>query len=101
MAPEERAGECVFLAFQHPVEIPGVPNTTFLKEALNSVRRYRGENELDAMQFVKLVREKTKRLHMSDDMLKRAVNVGFSGGRSEEHTSELQTLMSISYAVLC
>src|SRR3546814_9476676 len=73
MEPEERAGEGVFLAFQYPVEIPGVPNTTFLKEALNSVRRYRGEGELDAMQFVKLVRGKTKQLHMSDEDRKSVV----------------------------
>src|SRR3546814_9573082 len=78
MAPEERAAEGVFLAFQYPVEIPGAPNTTFLKEALNSVRRYRGANELVAMPFVMLVREKITRLHLRDDMLKRAVNVGFS-----------------------
>src|SRR3546814_9851838 len=85
MAPEVRAGEGVFLAFQYPVEIPGVPNTTFLKEALNSIRRYRGEGEFDAMQFVKLVRTKTKQPHMSDDMWKRAVNVGFSGGEKKRN----------------
>src|SRR3546814_3525049 len=65
MAPEERAGAGVLLAFQYTVEIPGVPNTTFLKEALNSVRRYRGENELDAMQFVQLVDRKSTRLNSS------------------------------------
>jgi len=100
MAPEERAGEGVFLAFQYPVEIPGVPNTTFLKEALNSVRRYRGEGELDAMQFVKLVREKTKMLSMSDEMLKRAVNVGFSGGEKKRNEALQMAVLEPSLAVL-
>ena len=80
LAPEERAREGVFLAFQYPVEIPGVANTIFLKEALNAIRRHRGEEDLDAMAFLKFVREKTKELGISEDMLKRAVNVGFSGG---------------------
>jgi len=100
MAPEERAGEGVFLAFQYPVEIPGVPNTTFLKEALNSVRRYRGEDELDAMQFVKLVREKTKMLSMSDEMLKRAVNVGFSGGEKKRNEALQMAILEPSLAIL-
>ncbi len=100
MAPEERAGEGVFLAFQYPVEIPGVPNTTFLKEALNSVRRYRGGDELDAMQFVKLVREKTKMLSMSDEMLKRAVNVGFSGGEKKRNEALQMAILEPSLAIL-
>ncbi len=100
MEPEERAGEGVFLAFQYPVEIPGVPNTTFLKEALNSVRRYRGEAELDAMQFVKLVREKTRQLHMSDEMLKRAVNVGFSGGEKKRNEALQMAVLEPSLAIL-
>ncbi len=100
MAPEERAGAGVFLAFQYPVEIPGVPNTTFLKEALNSVRRARGEDELDAMQFVKVVREKTKMLHMSDDMLKRAVNVGFSGGEKKRNEALQMAILEPSLAIL-
>jgi Fe-S cluster assembly ATP-binding protein len=100
MEPDERAGEGVFLAFQYPVEIPGVPNTTFLKEALNSVRRYRGEGELDAMQFVKLVREKTKMLHMSDDMLTRAVNVGFSGGEKKRNEALQMAVLEPSLAIL-
>ncbi len=81
----ERANEGVFLAFQYPVEIPGVPGMTFLREALNSKRKYHGEEELDAMQFLKLVREKAKSLEMGDDMLKRAVNVGFSGGEKKRN----------------
>jgi Fe-S cluster assembly ATP-binding protein len=85
LAPEERAAEGIFLAFQYPVEIPGVANTTFLKEALNAVRRHRGEDELDAMQFLKLMRAKVKQLGISDEMLKRAVNVGFSGGEKKRN----------------
>jgi Fe-S cluster assembly ATP-binding protein len=100
MEPDERAGEGVFLAFQYPVEIPGVPNTTFLKEAVNSVRRYRGEAELDAMQFVKLVREKTKQLSMSDEMLKRAINVGFSGGEKKRNEALQMALLDPALAIL-
>lgn len=83
--PEERAAKGIFLAFQYPVEIPGVPNTTFLNEAVNAVRRYRGEEELDKIKFVKMLRAKTKELGMSDEMLKRAVNVGFSGGEKKRN----------------
>ena len=83
MEPEKRAGEGVFLAFQYPVEIPGVSTMNFLKAAVNSVRKYRGEREFDAMEFLKFVREQTKILNISDDMLKRAVNVGFSGGEKK------------------
>ncbi|WP_422366660.1 Fe-S cluster assembly ATPase SufC [Pelagibius sp.] len=100
MEPEERAGEGLFLAFQYPVEIPGVPNTTFLKEAMNSVRRYRGEDELDAMQFVKLVREKTKQLGINDEMLKRAVNVGFSGGEKKRNEALQMAVLEPCLAVL-
>jgi Fe-S cluster assembly ATP-binding protein len=85
MAPEERAAEGLFLAFQYPVEIPGVPNTTFLKEALNAVRKHHGEPELDAMQFLKRLRQKTKELGVSEEMLKRSVNVGFSGGEKKRN----------------
>ena len=85
MKPEERAGEGVFLAFQYPVELPGVSTMNFLKAAVNAVRKYRGENELDAMDFLKFVRETTKMLNITDDMLKRAVNVGFSGGEKKRN----------------
>jgi Fe-S cluster assembly ATP-binding protein len=85
MTPEERAGEGLFLGFQYPVEIPGVAGTTFLKTALNSVRKFRGEDELDAMQFLKIVRAKAKEIGVSDEMLKRAVNVGFSGGEKKRN----------------
>ncbi len=100
MAPEERAGEGVFLGFQYPVEIPGVPNSTFLKEALNAVRRYRGEPELDALKFLKLVREKARILGMADEMLKRAVNAGFSGGEKKRNEILQMALLEPSLAVL-
>ncbi|WP_282608129.1 Fe-S cluster assembly ATPase SufC [Pelagibius sp. Alg239-R121] len=100
MAPEERAGEGLFLAFQYPVEIPGVTNTTFMKEALNSIRRYRGEDELDAMQFMKVIREKTKQLGVSSDMLKRAVNVGFSGGEKKRNDILQMAVLEPTLAIL-
>src|SRR3546814_575293 len=160
LEPEERAAAGVFLAFQYPVEIPGVNNTYFLRSALNAQRKTRGEPELDSMQFLKIVREKLAVLQLDDKLLHRGVNEGFSGGekkrneifqlavlepklaildetdsgldidalktvaegvnalrsserafivithyqrllRSEAHTSELQSLMRISYAVFC
>ena len=85
MDPEERAREGVFMAFQYPVEIPGVSNTYFLRAALNAIRKHRGEEELDAMAFLKLVKEKVKVLHMSEDLLKRPVNEGFSGGEKKRN----------------
>ena len=85
MAPEERAREGIFLAFQYPVEIPGVSNTYFLKAALNALRKHRGEAELDAVEFLTLVREKMKTLDMSEDLLKRPVNEGFSGGEKKRN----------------
>jgi len=85
MKTEERAAAGIFLAFQYPVEIPGVTNMNFLKTALNAIRKSRGESELDAMQMLKILREKAKRLGMSEDMLKRAVNVGFSGGEKKRN----------------
>ena len=100
MEPEERAAAGVFLAFQYPVEIPGVTNTTFLKEAVNSVRKARGEGELDAMQFLKLVREKTKDLGIPDDMLKRAVNAGFSGGEKKRNEVLQMAVLNPTLAVL-
>jgi Fe-S cluster assembly ATP-binding protein len=85
MAPDERAREGVFLAFQYPVEIPGVRTTQFLRAALNAIRKHRGEEELDAMDMVKLFREKTKLVEISDDLLQRPVNEGFSGGEKKRH----------------
>ena len=100
MSPEERAGEGIFLAFQYPVEIPGVANTIFLKEALNAVRRHRGEEELDAMALLKFVREKTKELGISEGMLKRAVNVGFSGGEKKRNEVLQMAVLKPSLAIL-
>jgi len=83
MSPEERAREGVFLGFQYPVEIPGVSGLSFLKAAVNEVRKHRGIKELDAMEFLKFVRAKLKMLEMGDDLLKRPINVGFSGGEKK------------------
>ena len=82
---EQRAASGVFLAMQYPVEIPGVSNMIFLKTALNAVRKARGQSELDAMQMLKLLRSKAKEIGLSEDMLKRAVNVGFSGGEKKRN----------------
>ncbi len=85
MEPEERAAAGLFLAFQYPVEIPGVGNMTFLRTAVNSQRKLRGEEELSAAEFLKLVRAKAKSLKIDADMLKRPVNVGFSGGEKKRN----------------
>jgi Fe-S cluster assembly ATP-binding protein len=85
MDPEERSREGVFLAFQYPVEIPGVTNSYFLRAALNAIRKHKGEPELDAGAFLKLVKQKLKILHMPDDLLKRPVNEGFSGGEKKRN----------------
>ena len=100
LEPEERAGEGIFLAFQYPVEIPGVASTTFLKHALNAVLRHRGEEELDAMAFVKMLRAKTKELGIADDMLKRPVNVGYSGGEKKRNEMLQMAVLEPSLAVL-
>jgi Fe-S cluster assembly ATP-binding protein len=100
LSPEERAAEGVFLAFQYPVEIPGVPNTTFLRHALNAIRKHRGEPELDAMQFLKLVRATMKTLGMSEEMLKRNVNVGFSGGEKKRNEILQMAVLKPAFAVL-
>ncbi len=85
LEPEERAAKGVFLAFQYPVEIPGVNNTYFLRAAYNAQRKARGEPELDSMQFLKRVREKLSVLHLKDELLHRAVNEGFSGGEKKRN----------------
>ncbi len=85
LEPEERAAAGLFLAFQYPVEIPGVNNTYFLRSALNAQRKARGESELDSMQFLKLVREKLAVLHLKDELLHRGVNEGFSGGEKKRN----------------
>jgi Fe-S cluster assembly ATP-binding protein len=100
MEPEERAAAGLFLAFQYPVELPGVGNATFLRTALNAQRKARGESELDAMQFLKLARERMKALSMPEDMLKRGVNVGFSGGEKKRNEILQMALLKPSLAIL-
>lgn len=85
MAPEERAREGLFLAFQYPVEIPGVNNTYFLRAAFNELRKHQGEEEMDAVDFLSVVKEKMKLLELPDSMMKRAVNEGFSGGEKKRN----------------
>ena len=100
LAPEERAAKGVFLAFQYPVEIPGVNNTYFLKAALNAQRRARGEPELDSMQFLKLVREKLAVLSLKDELLHRAVNEGFSGGEKKRNEIFQMAVLEPRLAIL-
>jgi Fe-S cluster assembly ATP-binding protein len=100
LSPEDRAREGIFLAFQYPVEIPGVSNTYFLKTALNSIRKHRGEGELDAMDFLHLVKEKVKLLHMSDDLLTRPVNEGFSGGEKKRNEIFQMAVLDPKLAIL-
>ena len=100
LEPEDRACEGIFLAFQYPVEIPGVNNTYFLRAALNAQRKYRGEPELDSMQFLKLVREKLKILHIDDDLLRRSVNEGFSGGEKKRNEIFQMAVLEPSLAIL-
>ncbi len=100
LAPEERACEGVFLAFQYPVEIPGVSNTYFLKAALNSVRKHRGMEDLDAMDFLKLVREKMKLVDMDESLLNRPVNQGFSGGEKKRNEIFHMAVLDPKLAIL-
>lgn len=100
LKPEERAAKGVFLAFQYPVEIPGVTNMTFLRTALNAIRSGRGEDPLDALQFLKVAREKTAELEISDDMLRRALNVGFSGGEKKRNEVLQMALLEPTLAIL-
>ena len=100
MAPEDRAREGVFLAFQYPVEIPGVANVALLKEGLNAARRHRGEPELDALDFLKLVREKLKLVEMKEEFLYRSVNEGFSGGEKKRNEIFQMAMLEPSLAVL-
>lgn len=100
MSVDERAVAGVFLAFQYPLEIPGVTTMTFLKTALNAQRKARGEEELDAVRFLKLVREKAKPLNVTDDMLKRPLNVGYSGGEKKRAEVLQMSLLEPSLCVL-
>jgi Fe-S cluster assembly ATP-binding protein len=100
MDPEERARAGIFLAFQYPVEIPGVSNTYFLKAAVNAIRKHRGLDELDAMAFLKLVKEKMKLIHMDESLLKRPVNEGFSGGEKKRNEIFQMAVLDPKLAIL-
>jgi Fe-S cluster assembly ATP-binding protein len=100
LEPEERARLGLFLAFQYPVELPGVNNTYFLKAALNAIRKSRGEEELDAVSFMRLMKERLKILHLDDTLLKRPVNVGFSGGEKKRNEIFQMALLEPKLAIL-
>lgn len=100
LAPEERAREGVFLAFQYPVEIPGVNSAYFLRSAVNAIRKHRGEEEFDAMNFLKAVKVKMKELDLGEDFLKRPVNAGFSGGEKKRNEILQMTMLDPRLAVL-
>jgi Fe-S cluster assembly ATP-binding protein len=100
LEPEERAHLGLFLAFQYPVELPGVNNTYFLKAALNAIRKARGEPELDAVSFLRLMKEKLKVLHLDDSLLKRPVNFGFSGGEKKRNEIFQMALLEPKLAIL-
>lgn len=100
MDPETRAREGLFMAFQYPVEIPGVNNAYFLKAALNAVRKHRGQQELDAMEFMALVRERMKRLDIDETLMSRAVNEGFSGGEKKRNEIFQMAILEPTLAIL-
>jgi len=98
--PEERAREGLFLAFQYPIEIPGVNSTYFLKAALNEIRKHKGEPELDAMEFLTLVKDKMKLLELNEDLLRRSVNEGFSGGEKKRNEIFQMAVLEPKLAIL-
>ena len=100
LSPEERAHRGVFLAMQYPVELPGVNNSVFLRTALNAIRRARGEPDLDAVAFLRLMREKLKLVDLREDLLKRAVNAGFSGGEKKRNEIFQMALLEPRLAIL-
>ena len=100
MEADERARAGVFMAFQYPVEIPGVSNSYFLRAGLNSIRKSRGEEELDAMDFLVLAKEKAKQLHVEDDLLSRSVNAGFSGGEKKRNEIFQMAVLQPKLAIL-
>ena len=100
MAPEERAAEGVFLGFQYPVAIPGVSNVYFLKAALNALRKHRGEDPLDAIDFMKLSKEKAALVQLPDELTKRSVNDGFSGGEKKRNEIFQMAMLEPAFAVL-
>ena len=100
MAPEDRARQGIFMAFQYPVEIPGVSNTYFLKAALNAIRKHRGQDELDAMDFLKLVKEKMKLMDVDESLINRPVNEGFSGGEKKRNEIFQMAVLDPKLAIL-
>ncbi|MBL4836410.1 MAG: Fe-S cluster assembly ATPase SufC [Kordiimonadaceae bacterium] len=100
LEPHERVGEGLFLGFQYPVEIPGVSNLNFLRTALNSIRKYRGQDDMSAADFMKLIRAKADQLGMAPDMLKRFVNVGFSGGEKKRNEMVQMAVLDPKFAIL-
>lgn len=100
LAPEDRAREGVFLAFQYPVEIPGVSNTNLLKTAVNEIRKYRGEEELDAMEFLTLLKEKSKLVELDSKFMSRSVNEGFSGGEKKRNEIFQMAVLNPKLALL-
>ena len=98
--PEERAREGLFLAFQYPVEIPGVNSTYFLKSALNEIRKHQGQSELDAMEFLSYVKDKIKLLELNEDLLRRSVNEGFSGGEKKRNEIFQMAVLEPKLAIL-
>lgn len=100
LAPEDRAREGVFMAFQYPVEIPGVSNTNLLKTALNEIRKYRGEEELDAIEFLSLLKEKSKLVELDQKFLSRSVNEGFSGGEKKRNEIFQMAVLNPKLAIL-
>ncbi len=100
MKPEEAAAEGVFMAFQYPVEIPGISNTYFLRSALNAIRKYRGEEEIDAMDFLPVFREKLKLLEMDERLMNRSVNEGFSGGEKKRNEILQMAILDPKLAIL-
>jgi len=100
LSPEDRAREGIFLAFQYPVEIPGVSNTNLLKTAMNSIRKYRGEEELDAMEFLTMIKSKMKLVEMDQSLLSRSVNEGFSGGEKKRNEIFQMAVLEPKLAIL-
>lgn len=100
MSPEERAREGIFLCMQYPVEIPGVPITTFLKHSVNAIRKHKNLPELDTMEFIKMVREEAKKLGIDNEMIKRPVNVGFSGGEKKRLETLQMSILQPSLSIL-
>jgi len=100
MSPEDRAREGLFMAFQYPVEIPGVSNTYFLKSALNAIRNYRGQEELDAMEFLQMVKQKMRLVEIDEDLLSRPVNEGFSGGEKKRNEIFHMAILEPRLAIL-